>query len=333
MGISDGGSMGNSNGGGSMGISDGGSMGNSDGGGSYGMSNGGSMGNGNGGGVGNSDGGGNTGTVALGVGGMVDNGLFNNLVDGVDLVGGGDRDGTGNLNSVGLGNMLGNNDFSLNGDGDIDGDINVVLVDLELGDNVGLDGGDLGVSSHWGEDSLLGDSVSGGGAKVDRCRGDGSSIGGNSGNSWGRQGTGLNKGLGLAGNIAGGRLGDNFLVGLDVLVTGLHLLGADLNGLVSNNSILNMFLYNWGSSSVGVVGLTNSNGGSGYGMSGNGMTSNGVSGNGMSGITKSGVSKSIRCVSIGSRGAKSACNESKCDHKSIHFSLFPLSSVQKILPC
>merc|ERR1719430_2029186 len=118
------------------------------------------MGNSNGGNMGNSDGGGNMGSVGLGVGGVVDNGLFNNLVDGVNLVGGRDRDGTGNLNSVGLGNLLGNNDLSLNGDGDIDGDINVVLVDLELGDNVGLDGGDLGVSSHWGQDLLLGDSVS-----------------------------------------------------------------------------------------------------------------------------------------------------------------------------
>merc|ERR1711970_1166487 len=318
--------MGTSNqGGGGVGNTNGSSssMGNSDGGGSYGMSNGSSMGNGNGGGVGNSDGGGNMGSGGLGVGGMVDNGLFNNLVDGVDLVGGGDRDSTGNLNSVGLGNMLGNNDFSLNGDGDIDGDINVVLVDLEFGDNVGLDGGDLGVSSHWGEDSLLGDSVSGGGAKVDRCRGDGSSIGGNSGNSWGRQGTGLNNGLGLAGNIAGGGLGDNLLVGLDVLVTGLDLLGAYLDGLVSNNSVLNMFLYNWGSSSIGVMGLANSNGGSGNGMASKTKMA----------CSKCVGSKSQRCISIRSRGAISACNESKCDHKSIHFSLFPLSSVQKILPC
>merc|ERR1719285_433030 len=102
------------------------------------------------------------GSVGLGVGGVVDNGLLNNLVDG-------DRDDTVSLNSVRLGNLLGNNDLSLNGDGDLDGDINVVLVDLELGNNVGLDGGDLGVGSYGGEDSLLGDGVSGGGSKVDRC--------------------------------------------------------------------------------------------------------------------------------------------------------------------
>merc|ERR1719376_1436317 len=147
-------------------------MGNSDRGGnmgSVGNSNGSSMGNSNGGSMGNSDRGGNMGSVGLGVGGVVDNGLLNNLVDGVNLVGGGDRDGTGNLNSVRLGNLLGNNDLSLNGDGDLDGDINVVLVDLELGNNVGLDGGDLGVGSYGGEDSLLGDGVSGGGSEVDRC--------------------------------------------------------------------------------------------------------------------------------------------------------------------
>merc|ERR1719430_93011 len=124
------------------------------------------MGNSNGGSMGNSDRGGNMGSVGLGVGGVVDNGLLNNLVDVVNLVGGSDRDGTGNLNSVGLGNLLGNNDLSLNGDGDLDGDINIVLVDLELGNNVGLDGGDLGVGSYGGEDPLLGDGISGGRSKV-----------------------------------------------------------------------------------------------------------------------------------------------------------------------
>jgi len=217
-------------------------------------SGGGSGGYGNG-GSGNS-------VVGGGVGSVVDNGLLNNLVDGVNLVGGGDGDGTGNGNLVGLGNVLLDNDLTLNGDGDLDGHINVVLVDLELGHDVGLDGGDSGVSSHGGEDSLLGDGISGGGAEVDGCGGNGGGIRdrGN-GEGWGREGLSLNNGLGLAGDVAVGGLGDDLLVGLDVLVTGLHALGTNLDGLVADNTVLHMFLDDGGTGGVSVVGLADGNGG------------------------------------------------------------------------
>merc|ERR1719381_454235 len=104
----------------------------------------------------------NGGSRVGGVGVVVDMGLLNNLVDGVDLVGGGDGDGSGDLNGVGVVDVLGDEDLSLDGDGDLDGDINVVLVDLELGNNVCLDGGDLGMGSYGGKDLLLGDGISGG---------------------------------------------------------------------------------------------------------------------------------------------------------------------------
>merc|ERR1719381_34662 len=116
----------------------------------------------------------NGGSRVGGVGVVVDTGLLNNLVDGVDLVGGGDGDGSGNLNGVGLVDVLGDEDLSLDGDGDLDRDINVVLVDLELGNNLGLDRGDSGVSSHGSSDLLLDNGVSGGWSSGDGCRGDGS---------------------------------------------------------------------------------------------------------------------------------------------------------------
>lgn len=198
--------------------------------------------------------------VGSGVGGVMDNRLLNNLVDGVNLVGGGDRDGTGNLNLVGLGNVLLDNDLTLNGDGDLDGDINVVFVDLELGHDVGLDRGDSGVSSHGSEDSLLGDGISGGGAKVYWCGGDGGVWGGGNGEGRRRESPGLNNGLGLAGDVAGGRLGDDLLVGLHVLVTGLDALGSNLDGLVANNAVLHMFLDDGGTGGIRVMGLADGNG-------------------------------------------------------------------------
>lgn len=231
------------------------------GGSSGGNSNGSSVGNGNGSSVGYSNGSGGNSVVGGGVGSVVDNGLLNNLVDGVNLVGGGDGDGTGNGNLVGLGNVLLDNDLTLNGNGDMDGHINVVLVDLELGHDVGLDRGDSGVSSHGSEDSLLGDGISGGGAEVDGCGGDGGIWCGGNGESGGREGLSLNNSLGLASDVAVGGLGDDLLVGLDVLVTGLHALGSNLDGLVADNTVLHMFLDDGGTGGVSVVGLADGNGG------------------------------------------------------------------------
>merc|ERR1719210_1354638 len=99
-----------------------------------------------------------------GVGGVVDMGLLNDLLDRVDLVGLGHMDGPGHLNVVGLGHVLGHDDLPLNGDGDMDGHVNVVLVDLELGHDLGLDRGDLGVGPDRGEDPLLGHGVGGSGS-------------------------------------------------------------------------------------------------------------------------------------------------------------------------
>jgi len=266
MSVSDssGGSSSNGNGGSSMSVSEssgGSSMSVSESSGGSGVSDSSMGSNGNGGSSGYGNGSSGNSVVGSGVGCVMDNGLLNNLVDGVNLVGGGHRDGTGNLNLVGLGNVLLDNDLTRNSDGDLDGYINVVFVDLELGHDVGLDRGDSGVSSHGSEDSLLGNGISGGGAEVDGCWGDGGIWGRDNGEGWGRESLGLNNGLGLAGDVAGGRLGNDLLVGLHVLVTGLNALGANLDGLVANNAILHMFLDDGGTGGVSVVGLADGNGG------------------------------------------------------------------------
>merc|ERR1712080_509238 len=66
--------------------------------------------------------------------GVVNVGSLNNLLDRVDLVGGRDGD------SPGHGNLV--------RPGDMDGDIDIVVLDIDLGDDVGLLGSDPGVGPH-----------------------------------------------------------------------------------------------------------------------------------------------------------------------------------------
>ena len=205
------------------------------------------------------DRGGDLSISGLGVGGMMDMGLLNNLLDRVNLVGSRDSNGPGDLNGVGLGNMLGDKDLSLNGNRDIDGDINVVLVDLELRNNVGLDRGDSGVGPKRSKDLLLDNSINWGRSSWDGCGRDSGGIRSNVGDNRGGKSSGLNKVLGSSSSVGGGRLGDNFLSGLDILVSCLNGLGSNLDGLMSYNSILNMVLHNSRSGSIGVLGLSDSN--------------------------------------------------------------------------
>ena len=255
-----------------------------DGGGGNGGSSDGNLGN-----VLGDDGGGGVG----GVGGVVNMGLLNDLLDGVDLVGGGDGDGPGDGDLVGLGNVLLDNDLTGNGNGDLNGDINVVLVDLELGHDLGLDGGDLSVGPDGGEDPLLGDGISGSGSKVPGCGGDSGGHGSSLGDNGGGQGTGLNQVLGLAGDVGVGGLGDHLLADLNVLVAGLDLLGADLDGPASNDAVLDMVLDNGGSGGVAVVGLSDGHrggdmGGGGTVGQGSGGQAVGVGGLGSGGSVRDG---------------------------------------------
>ena len=203
--------------------------------------------------------------VVGGVGGVVHVGSLNDLLDGVDLVRGSNRDGPGDRDLIGLGNMLVHNDGALNGDGDMDGHVNVVVLDLNLGDDVGLLRGDPGVGPHGSKDLLLDNGVSGGGTSGNRRGRDGSHIGSSLGDDGRRQRAGLSQGLGGSSHVAGGGLGDDLLAGWDMGVASDHAGVSGLDNLASDDSILGVLLNNGGTSGVGLVGLSGDNGGRGNG--------------------------------------------------------------------
>ena len=203
--------------------------------------------------------------VVGGVGGVVHVGSLDDLLDGVDLVRGSNRDGPGDRDLIGLGNVLVHNDGALNGDGDMDGHVNVVVLDLNLGDDVGLLRGDPGVGPHGGKDLLLDNGVSGGGTSGNRRGRDGSHIGSSLGDDGRRQRAGLSQGLGGSSHVAGGGLGDDLLAGWDMGVASDHAGVSGLDNLASDDSILGVLLNNGGTSSVGLVGLSGDNGGRGNG--------------------------------------------------------------------
>merc|ERR1712126_92274 len=191
-----------------------------------------------------------------GVGGVVDMGSLNNLLDGVHLVGGGDGDSTGNSDLVRGGHMLVHDDLTLDGNGNMDGDVNVVVLYIELGDDVGLLGSDPGVSPHGGEDPLLDHGVSRSGSLVGGSSRDGSKSRGGSVRDRGRgQGTGLNGVHGRSSDAGYSGLGNVFNSGNSVLVATNNRDLSSLHNLVSDNSVLNTVLNDGSSSSVGVVGL------------------------------------------------------------------------------
>ena len=203
--------------------------------------------------------------VVGGVGGVVNMGGLNDLLDGVDLVRGSNRDGPGDRDLIGLGNVLVHNDGALNGDGDMDGHVNVVVLDLNLGDDVGLLRGDPGVGPHGSKDLLLDNGVSGGGTSGNRRGRDGSHIGSSLGDDGRRQRAGLSQGLGGSSHVAGGGLGDDLLAGWDMGVASDHAGVSGLDNLASDDSILGVLLNNRGTSGVGLVGLSGDNGGRGNG--------------------------------------------------------------------
>lgn len=184
---------------------------------------------------------------------LMDHGGVDNLLDRVDLVGSGNGDGSGDLDGVGLLDVLLNNDLSVDGDGDLDGDLDGITVDLEFGLNAGHLGSDDGVGTSGGEDFLLGDGVSGSGTLVGVGCGDGG-IGSGVGNreGGGSNGSGVLGVGGLSGDVGVGGLGLNGLSGNEVFMSDLDGLGADLDGLVSDDAVLDVGLGNGGSSVVGL---------------------------------------------------------------------------------
>merc|ERR1719435_507604 len=189
--------------------------------------------------------------------GVVDMRGFNDLLDGVNLVGSWDWDGTGNGNLIRLRDMLVDNDLTGNGTWDSNRDINIVLLDIDLWDNVGDLGSDSGVSSDWGSNLGLDNGVSGSWAVVNRCWGDGSQRCWGYREDWRGKSTGLNKVLGSSSNIRGGRLGDGLLSSDSISMSSNNLLDSGLDSSLSNNSVFNMVLNYCGSSSIRVLSLSN----------------------------------------------------------------------------
>merc|ERR1712045_655183 len=240
--------------------------------------------------------------VVGGVGGVVHMGGLNDLLDGVDLVRGSHGDGTGNRDLVRGRDVLVHNHGALNGDRHMDGDVNVVVLDLNLGDDVGLLRGDPGVGPHGSEDLLLDNSVSRGRASRDRCRGDGSHVGGSVRDDRGSQRAGLGQGLGSSSDVAGGRLGNDLLTSRDVGVTSDHAGVSGLDNLASDNSVLGVLLNHSGASGIGLVGLTSDDWGRGnggtLGNSGAMGDTNVLGGAGVAGVANGGhtVVKVLGCA-------------------------------------
>lgn len=177
-----------------------------------------------------------------GEGGVMHMGSLHDLLDGVDLVGSGNRDSTRNSHIIGSGDVLVDNDLTSNSGGDMDGHINVVLLHIDLGDDVGGLGSDPGVGPHGSKDLLLDHGISRGRSQVDRCWGDGSKRCRGIRYGRGSDGQGHLMVLGGPGQVGDRGLGDGLNTGNRVLVAGDNLLSSSLDNLVSNNPVLDTAL-------------------------------------------------------------------------------------------
>jgi len=254
-----------------------------------------------------------------GVCSVVDVRGLDDLLDGVNLVGSGDGDSPGDSDLIRSRDVLVDNDLTGNRGWHMDGDINVVLLHIQLGNNVGGLGGDSDMGPHGGEDLLLGDSVSRGRSKVPGCRGDGSQRCWGGRDGWGSNGHGDLGVLGRSSHVGRSGLGNVLNSSNSVLVSGNNTLGSSLDNLVSDNSILGVLLDGGSSSSVGLVGLSynsrgGDHGGASVGASSNHSTaSNSASSEGSGGKSSGGIDSSFR-----GWGTHSDSHKGKDSHKSVH---------------
>merc|ERR1711863_89209 len=171
-------------------------------------------------------------------------GGLHDLLDRVHLVRGRHGNGTGHRDLVRLRDVLVNNHSALNRDGDMDGNVDIVVLDLNLGDDAGLLRGDPGVGPHGSEDLLLDNSVSRG--RASRNMGVASDHAGVPGlhnlasdnsvlgvllNHWGASGVGL---VGLPGDNRGrgnsGTVGNSGSVGQTNVLGGTSIAGVANGG-------------------------------------------------------------------------------------------------------
>jgi len=245
-----------------------------------------------------------------GVGGVVDVRGLHDLLDGVDLVGGCHRDGTGDSDLIGGSHVLVDDDLTGNRGWHVDRHVNVVLLHIDLGNDVGGLGGDPDVRPHGSEDLLLGDGVSRGRAQVPGCSGDGG-LGGDHGEGWGGNGHGDSGVLGGASDIGSSGLGHVLNSGNSVLVAGHHALDSGLHHVVPNHSVLGVLLDCGGSCGIGLVALAHHGGGGDHGSASIGASSR-IN-------TRSSHSRASGVqASLGGGDAHADSHEGEHSHKSVH---------------
>lgn len=175
----------------------------------------------------------------VGVGPLLNDWGLDDVLDLVDWVWLGDLDWDWDIDLVGDGDGPVDDDGPLNGGWHWDGHIDLVLVDRQVGDDLGPLWGDDGVGAAETDGGLVDDLVKGSGAQVAGWWGDGGSWGWH-GDSW--------HGQGPVGHLVGGWAGDDGvcwwlvdgLAGNVVLVSDLDGLGTSLDGAGSDDSVLDV---------------------------------------------------------------------------------------------
>lgn len=196
--------------------------------------------------VGNTDSLGHGNGLDVSVSPLLDDWGLNDVLDVVDWVWLLDADWDWDVDLVWLGDWLLNDDGPLNGHGHWDGHINLVLVDVQLGNDLGPLWGDDGVLTSKTEDGLVDDLVGGSGSQVPGWWGDGSIGGWHWGSGhWDGHGVDMLGGWALD-HLVGGWLVDGG-AGNVVLVSDLDGAGTGLNGAVSDDAVLDVGLGNGGS--------------------------------------------------------------------------------------
>lgn len=234
---------------------------------------------------------------------FMNNGVNDDLFNGMDFVGLGNLDGNGNFDVIGFNDGFIDDNFPVNGDLDGNGNFDGNFVDFKFGfDDGSLRGDDLNGSTQSGY-GVFGNGI--GGSVSVNFNGSGHGTGG-SGDGGGSDGDGGLAVGGGFGDVGGGRGLVLFGSGVDVLMPGDDFLAADLDGLMADDAGLRYAVANGGSGSNDFMGdgLT-------------GVADNGVVGS-HHGRTMSHGGSVARGDVMGSRSRVGQSNYAQTNQKSSH---------------